>query len=112
MSRVRYLREAEQVPGPGVLTHKMLGPDNGCSKGVTCGIAYFDAAEYAASNPVHDDQEGFVCIRGSGWAVVDGEEFRVEPECAWLVRPGQAHGLRRDPASAGPLVVCWFHAPA
>jgi hypothetical protein len=105
----KSIREAEVVAGDGLVTYKMLDATNGCVNGFCCGIAYFDTTEYPASNPVHDDQEGFVCMQGSGWAKVGDEEFRVEPQCAWIVKAGTAHGLKRDPSCQGPLVVCWFH---
>lgn len=112
MGFYKYLKDAERVFGEGVITHKMLDANNGCSNGLSCGIAHFDATEYSSSNPVHDDQEGFVCMRGRGWAKVGNREFQVEPECAWIVKPGTAHGLKKDPNCDGPLVVCWFHAAA
>ena len=76
--------------------------------GCCTGISIYTNTEYI--NPgVHEDQEGFLVLEGSGWAMIGSEEFKIEPEVSFLAPAGKKHSVRRDPDSV-LVKVFWFHA--
>jgi mannose-6-phosphate isomerase-like protein (cupin superfamily) len=93
---------------PGGTSYPMLSEAQGCVAGVSSGITYFTECEYPAPN-VHEDQEGFIVLEGSGWARVGGEEQRLEPDVCFVVPAGTEHAVKRDPRQEH-VKVCWFHA--
>ncbi|HIS51359.1 MAG TPA: cupin domain-containing protein [Candidatus Onthomonas avicola] len=77
---------------------------NGCCMG----ICLYNAAEFSAPG-VHDDQEGFFVLEGSGEAELDGERLPVQAGTALILPPGVRHSFRRHP-NVPYLKVLWFHA--
>ena len=86
----------------------LLDEKNGCTAGCKTGISTYELAEY---NPpgIHDDQEGFCVLEGTGWARVGAVEFPIAPEGSFIVPAHHEHSLKKDPDSP-PLKVFWFHA--
>jgi len=90
------------LPG-GVL----IGEAHGAVKGFCMGIAYYDQEHYLTPG-VHEDQEGFYVLEGTGMARVGQEEFPVRPGVSFLAAKGVPHAIRKDPRSA-PVKVLWAH---
>ncbi len=93
--------------GAGHTSYTMLGEAQGCVAGFSSGISIYTATEYPAAG-VHEDQEGFVVLEGTGWAKVGDEERRIGPEMCFVAPAGVPHAIKRDPDSAR-VKVCWFH---
>ena len=83
---------------------KLLDGSKGCCSGVT----FCPGTEYGKPG-VHDDQEGFFVVEGTGFLNLDGKEIPVKPDTAILLPPGAAHTFKRNPDSV-PLKIFWFHA--
>lgn len=88
---------------------KLLDEKNGCVNGCYTGISYYTSTEYSPNPGVHEDQEGFYAIEGTGWAKIGDEEFRIEPDISFIAPAGVPHTLKRDPDSV-PIKVFWFHS--
>jgi len=91
----------------GHVSYPMLDQSHGCVAGFCSGITVYTAAEYPTPG-VHEDQEGFVVMEGTGWAKVGDEEYRLEPEVCFVAPAGVAHTVKRD-SSSEHIKVCWFH---
>jgi hypothetical protein len=90
------------------LYKEMLGEKNGCLAGCRTGILMYTQEEYRQGG-VHEDQEGFLVLSGSGSAIVGSEEFSLEPGCCFLAPPGTYHSIKRD-TSCEYIKLFFFHA--
>lgn len=100
--------EAEKYHSSWHNSYKLLNTENGCVNGCFVGISEYLLDVY--SNPqIHEDQEGFVVMSGGGWALVGEQEFRLEPETAFIVPAGIQHSFKKDP-DVPYVKVFWFHA--
>ena len=101
-------KDVETIKGEGHASYFLLDEKNGCVAGCKTGVSVYSLAEY--NNPgVHDDQEGFFVVEGSGWAKVGDKEFPIEPDSSFIVPAHYEHSLKKD-TDSGPLKVFWFHA--
>jgi len=92
----------------GHYSYKLLSNKNGCVSGCCSGVSVYTSNDYPPPG-VHEDQEGFMVIEGTGWARIGNEEFRVEPEVSFIAPAGVKHSIKKDSESA-PIKVFWFHA--
>jgi Mannose-6-phosphate isomerase len=91
-----------------VMTYRMLSEKEGCVNGCCSGINYVYAEEYPAPG-IHDDQEGFLVIDGTGWAKVGEEEFRIEPDMCYIAPKDVAHCIKKD-SEVEFVKIFWFHS--
>jgi len=59
---------------------------------------------------VHDDNEGFYVIEGSGKAMIGDEEFELAQHTVLLVPAGVAHSVKKDPGSVD-VKIFLYHFP-
>lgn len=85
----------------------LIGEAQGATKGFCLGIAYYDNAEYLEPG-VHDDQEGFCILEGTGTAKVGDEEFPVHPGMAFIAQKGVPHAVKKSSGS-GPVKILYAH---
>lgn len=90
------------LPGGAV-----IDADNGATKGFCMGVAHYNNGEYLAPG-VHEDQEGFYVLEGTGMARVGDEEFAVRPGTAFIAQAGVPHVVKKDPRS-GPVKILYAH---
>lgn len=102
-----FSREKDKITniGEGCL---LLDSSNGCVKGCCAGTAFYSLTEYSTPG-VHEDQEGFYVLEGTGWAKVGNEEFRIEHGTSFMAPAGTPHTMKRDSDSV-PIKVFWFHS--
>lgn len=101
-------KDVQGIQGEGHVSYFLLDEKNGCVAGCKTGVSVYALSEYNKPG-VHDDQEGFYVVEGSGWAKVGDEEFPIEPGGSFIVPAHKEHSVKKDPDS-GPLMVFWFHA--
>jgi glyoxylate utilization-related uncharacterized protein len=89
---------------------EMLGEKNGCLAGCRTGILIYIQEEYRQGG-VHNDQEGFFVLSGSGSAMVGDKEFSLEPGVCFIVPPGTYHSIKKD-TSCKYIKLFFFHAAA
>lgn len=94
--------------GHGHSSFSLLGEEQGCMNGCCAGISYYSETEYTPI-AVHEDQEGFVVLSGTGWAKIGEEEFFLEKETAFIVPKGMTHQMK-SANQKETLVLFWFHA--
>lgn len=85
----------------------LIGEEQGAVKGYCLGISYYHQTEYGTPG-VHEDQEGFYVLAGTGLAKVGDAEFPIRPGTAFLAAKGVPHTMKRNPDS-GPVKVLWSH---
>lgn len=101
-------KDVKGIDMDGLVVFRMLDEAHGCVAGCCSGINVYTATEYLTPG-VHEDQEGFLVLEGTGWAKVGDEEFRIEPEVAYLAPAGVKHCVKKDPGSK-VLKIFWFHS--
>ena len=62
-------KDVDGVQMEGHISYPMLTEAQGCVAGFSSGITIYTASEYPTTD-VHNDQEGFVVLEGTGWAKV------------------------------------------
>ena len=67
----------------------------GATGGFSSHVAFYYSKEYVITG-VHEDQEMFYILEGTGWARLGDEEIRLKPGICFLVKPGQVHGIKAD----------------
>ena len=88
----------------------LLGAEHGCTAGCRTGLLMYTQEEFRQGG-VHDDQEGFYVLEGTGAARVGDQEFPLSPGACFIVPPGQWHSIRKD-ASCDRITLFFFHAAA
>lgn len=91
-------------------THKggnLIDESNGAQNHFSMGISEYFAEEFGDMG-VHDIQEGFYILEGSGYAKVGSEEFPIIKGDSFLVPAGIKHVLKKDKKSKN-LKVLWAH---
>lgn len=88
----------------------LLGPAQGGRAGCRAGVLYYRQTAYLQGG-VHDDQEGFYVLEGTGAARVGEVEFPLSPGSCFLAPPGVYHAIRRDETCPW-IKLFYFHASA
>ncbi|MDI6602060.1 MAG: cupin domain-containing protein [Thermoanaerobacteraceae bacterium] len=87
---------------------KLLDAEDGCSGGCKTGLLMYTQEQYSQGG-IHDDQEGFFVLEGTGRALVGDEEFEIEPGVCFIVPPGTYHYIKKDKESHF-VKLFFFHA--
>lgn len=86
----------------------VLDESQGCVNGCKAGITTYSNEDYKVAG-VHDDQEGFYVVSGTGYAKFGDEECKIIPGITMIAPAGVPHQIKAD-SKATPVVVFWFHA--
>jgi len=101
-------KEIDAVAYDNYLVKEMLGEQNGCLAGCRTGLLSYTQEEYKQGG-VHDDQEVFFVLSGSGSAMIGDEEFSIEPGVCFIASPGTYHSIKKD-LSCNYIKLFFFHA--
>lgn len=93
-----------------ITTYRLLTEKLGTTNGFSAGVTIFSSDEYNAPG-THKDQEGFFVLEGRGYALVGGEEIRLEEGTAFYVGKGITHSIKKD-KNVKEIKVVWFHGAA
>jgi oxalate decarboxylase/phosphoglucose isomerase-like protein (cupin superfamily) len=104
-----FIGDVEPIQLKDHYVYHLLEAENGCLAGCSVCIGCYTGEQYPKSNGVHDDQEIFYVMEGTGSAMVGGEEIQLKPGVCFLVKPGQDHGLKKDKSSEY-LKVMFIHS--
>ncbi len=111
MACFKKLSDAREIiSGHGHGSFPLLGEEEGCTNECAAGISYYSSPEYTPP-AVHDFQEGFIVLSGTGYVTIGFEEFFAEENTAFIAAAGTEHRMRCIRESE-PLTVFWFHAKA
>lgn len=91
-----FLDQTKAMPRKGHVVHSLLTPRNGVTNGFVSMVGIYTDTEFVITG-THTDQEMFFVLEGTGTALVGDQEFKIRPGACWLVKPGQVHGIKRDP---------------
>lgn len=95
---------------PGATGYPIFEEGTAPCKGCTAGLNHFNSEEYPEMLGVHEDNEGFYVISGSGMAKI-GEEETVVKEGSFFYAPaGVPHGVKKD-NTCEYMEVVLFHFP-
>jgi quercetin dioxygenase-like cupin family protein len=86
----------------------LLEEDNGCRAGCRTGLLKYTQKEYKQGG-VHEDQEGFFVLEGTGKALVGEDEIPLSPGTCFIVPPGLYHSIKRD-ETCDYIKLFFFHA--
>lgn len=86
----------------------IIDESNGCVNGCKVGISIYDNVEYNKGG-VHEDQEGFYVLEGTGKALFGEEEHDLHPGMTMIAPAGVKHQIKRDDNSCA-IKVLYFHA--
>ncbi|MHC4873709.1 MAG: cupin domain-containing protein [Planctomycetota bacterium] len=86
---------------------RLLDENHGAVNGFVMGISEYETEEYGDPG-VHDDQEGFYVLAGSGMAKVGDSEFPIKKGSAFIAPKGVEHIMKKEKGSE-PLKVLWSH---
>lgn len=85
----------------------LIDSSNGGTNGFCMGVSEYFATEFGKAG-VHDDQEGFYVLEGTGMAKIGDEIFSIEKGDSFIVPAGVEHILKKDKNSQ-TLKVLWAH---
>ncbi len=85
----------------------LIGKEQGATSGFCMGVSYYPSTEYGKPG-IHDDQEGFYVLDGTGMAKVGDQEFAVQPGLGFIANKGVPHTMKRH-ADSAPIKVLWCH---
>ena len=103
-----YFHESDlPANGQKLVGGRLIGEAQGCVKGFCMGVSYYERDEYGTPG-VHDDQEGFYVLAGTGMAKIGDAEFAIRPGSAFVAGKGVPHTMKRN-ADSGPIKVLWSH---
>lgn len=87
---------------------KLIGEAQGAVAGCCGGVTRNEKKTFG-NGSAHDDQEGFLVIRGHGEALIGEEKIRLVPGVALIVPAGVSHDMRCD-EDCDCLETFWFHS--
>jgi len=94
-------------PSTGHRSGRLIHEAHGAVNGYCIGIGYYDKEEYGQPG-IHEDQEGFYVLEGTGTAKIGDEEFKIRPGTAFIAARRVPHAIKKDPDSP-PVKVLWSH---
>lgn len=103
----RHEKELAKDALTGMRSGLLIDASHGAIKGFCSGITYYVSDEYGKPG-VHEDQEGFYILEGTGTAKVGDEEFAISPGSSFIAAKGVPHTIKRD-TKTKHVKVLWFH---
>ena len=98
---IKYEHAGNHKGGP------LIDASNGAVNGFSMGLSFYNDEEYGEPG-IHDDQEGFYVLEGSGTVRFGDEEFDIAPGSGFIAHAGVPHTIKRKPGSK-PVKVLWCH---
>ena len=80
---------------------------NGAKNGFCMGISYYHWDTFGEPG-IHDDQEGFFVLEGTGYAKIGEEVFPIHPGLSFIAHAGAPHTIRKNKDSE-PIKILWCH---
>jgi mannose-6-phosphate isomerase-like protein (cupin superfamily) len=108
MKRYVSVNDVKPTFNNGHYSYNLLDERNGCVNHCRTGLSVYTTADYRSPG-IHDDQEGFFVLDGYGYAAIDHEEIRLEPNMSFIVPAGVEHSIKSD-SDENPVRVFWFHS--
>lgn len=103
-----YASSIMEKTGKEMASCDLLGAENGCVDGCRAGVTCYTDLTYTHTG-IHEDQEGFFVLEGSGIAKIGDTEFPVSAGTAFICPANTWHSIRRD-ESCAHVAVFWFHS--
>lgn len=109
MSKFSIKSPDRKIEVHGALSHLMFTPENTPVDGFSACVNVVQSDQYPQPG-IHDDNEGFYVVRGTGWAKVGDEEQPIAEGSCFFAPAGIPHAIRKD-SGAPDLEVFLFHFP-
>lgn len=88
-------KDARQFSSDNHFGCTLIDEQNGAKKEFGMGISCYFWNEYGKPG-VHNFQEGFYVLEGSGTAKIGNEEFKIIPGSAFIAADGVPHSFKKD----------------
>ncbi len=108
---IPYVNLSEVMEREGRKTgYTLLDERHGCVNGSRCGVSFYTREEYREKGVgVHEDQEGFFVLEGTGKALIGDEEIDLKPGVCFMV-PAKTPHIMKKSKDCDVCKVFWFHA--
>ncbi len=109
---MKYFSKADMnapKPAPGATNYPIFLDGTAPCEGCNASVNFYECKEYPVPG-VHEDNEGFYVVKGSGWAKVAQEECPIEAGTFFYAPAGVPHAIRKNP-DCPELEVVLFHFP-
>lgn len=95
---------------PGATNYPIFPDGTAPCKGCNASLNVYYCEEYPQPG-VHDDNEGFYVVSGSGMAKIGDEESPISAGSFFYAPVGVPHAIKKDPGTPDMEVIL-FHFPA
>ncbi len=85
----------------------LIDANNGATNGFCMGLSFYTTVEFVEFG-IHEDQESFFVLEGTGSAIVGNEEFLIKPGDSFIAIAGEKHAIKKNPDCAY-VKVLWCH---
>lgn len=96
-------------PAAGARNYEILAENDSPCKGFSAGYNIYYTNEYVTPG-VHDDNEGFYVIKGSGTARINDVEKVIREGSFFIAPAGAPHAIKKD-VDCEELEILLFHFP-
>ena len=86
----------------------LLSYEHGTTKDFSMGISIYTETEFSTPG-IHDVQEVFYVLEGSGYLKLENEEFYIEAGDAFVVKPNTYHTMKKIDENS-TLKLIWIHS--
>ena len=87
---------------------QLLDEKHGAVAACVAGVLSYTQEEFIQGG-IHEDQEGFYVLEGSGAALVGETEFQLSPGSCFMVPAGYYHAIKKD-KHVPHIKLFFFHA--
>ena len=108
MNFITNEKNVKTVDYPEYKFCKLLDEANGCLNGCYMGVLTYTQTDFIQGG-IHEDQEGFYVISGSGGVLIDDTEYPLSTGACFIIPPGKYHSIKRDVACES-IKLFFFHA--
>ena len=108
-----YFSEADMTKpreAAGATNYPIFDDGTAPCAGCNASVNFYVCIEYPVHG-VHDDNEGFYVVKGTGTAKVGDEEQAIHPGSFFYAPAHVHHAIKKD-AESEPMQVVLFHFPA
>lgn len=105
-----HIGDHDAVQNPGATTYPIHTLEHAPIDGCYTMLNIFTETQYPDAWGVHEDNEGFFVLSGTGSYYIDGAEYALEPGTSMVAPAGRPHGIKK--VGKEDLMVFIYHFPA
>lgn len=107
MNIISHENEIKYSKGKSHRSGELINATHGAKNGFSMGLSFYNKDHYGDPG-VHEDQEAFFVLEGSGFAKVGTDEYSIKPGHSFIAPTGCEHSIKRD-QSCEYVKILWCH---